>query len=124
VGIQYAAFGHSESFFYTFVDMRLRKVLIPFFLTLLIAFPLVERTRHGFTHASKPHCSERGLHICAEEHTCPVCDYVFSSAQPRMDEPHPTPAVVSYVQNRVSFSVHFFSQRLEGGVSQRGPPLV
>ncbi len=46
----------------------------------LLLFQLVEKVSHDFEHFSDDHCSKKDIHFCKAEHTCSICDYVFSSS--------------------------------------------
>jgi hypothetical protein len=46
----------------------------------LLLFPLVEKIKHDVEHFSDEHCSKKDIHFCRAEHTCSICDYVFSSS--------------------------------------------
>ena len=45
----------------------------------LLLFPLGKKALHEFGHLSEIHCDVHEKHYCAVEHTCQLCDYVFSS---------------------------------------------
>jgi hypothetical protein len=45
----------------------------------LVLFPVGEKTLHELGHLTEQHCDVKEKHYCAVEHTCDICDYVFSS---------------------------------------------
>jgi hypothetical protein len=56
---------------------KLKPYISVFFLALLL-YPWLEKVHHELDHLEEEHCETRGLHFCAYEHTCEICDYVFS----------------------------------------------
>lgn len=42
----------------------------------LLLIPTVEKVQHELGHLSEIHCASKGLHYCAAEHTCEICDYI------------------------------------------------
>lgn len=56
------------------------KKYLSLFLLALLLFPVLEKTSHELEHLKEKHCSGKGLHYCASENNCHVCDYVFSKA--------------------------------------------
>ncbi len=93
-------------------------------LSLLLFLPLLEQARHGFRHAEEVQCNEKAVHVCANEHSCRLCNYVFSS--------HP-----SVSPEACTLAPHFFvvpccllcrveavPDKEAGGLSSRGPPAA
>jgi hypothetical protein len=58
---------------------KLRSYISLLFLLLLL-FPVVEKVQHELEHSKEQHCGFKDTHYCEVEHTCVVCDYVFSAA--------------------------------------------
>lgn len=52
---------------------------ISMFLLALLLFPIAEKVKHDFEHIDDTHCGITEKHFCKAEHTCDICDYVFSS---------------------------------------------
>ncbi len=46
----------------------------------LVLFPIAEKAQHELAHLNEIHCGIADLHFCETEHTCDICDYVFSSS--------------------------------------------
>lgn len=63
--------------------MQRIRSFISLLLLAVMLFPLLEKVLHQFEHAQENHCEKKELHFCADEHSCKICDYVFSS----IDEP-------------------------------------
>ena len=60
--------------------MKLFQKYLSLFLLCVLIFPVADKTCHELKHLSETHCTGKGLHYCAQENTCQICDYVFSNA--------------------------------------------
>lgn len=52
---------------------------ITFLMLALTVFPVVEKLHHELGHLSEEHCGSTELHYCEAEHSCDICDYIFSA---------------------------------------------
>lgn len=59
--------------------LKFRSYISMLLLALLLS-PIVEKAIHQFEHSKENHCEITGIHFCAKEHNCSICDYVFSSS--------------------------------------------
>jgi hypothetical protein len=57
---------------------KLKSYISVFFLALLL-FPAAQKVMHEAGHLTDEHCDIKETHFCQYEHTCSICDYVFSS---------------------------------------------
>ena len=102
--------------------MKVFQKYLSLFLLCVLVFPVADKTCHELKHLSETHCTGKGLHYCAHENTCHICDYVFSSAAnplPAHDKIHYLPPVSTLQHKTVSpkiraINIYFFSLR--------GPP--
>lgn len=70
----------TELILYICISMqKVRSYFSMLFLALLL-FPMVEKAGHELGHLDADHCESKGLHYCAQEHHCEICDYVLSSS--------------------------------------------
>jgi len=90
----------------------------------LVLFPLAEKVKHELGHLTEDHCDTKGIHFCALEHNCSICDYLISSSA---DTP-------PQEQNTLNISVQYAEQLKRAVVfntrtspkytlSLRGPPV-
>lgn len=90
----------------------------------LLVFPMVDKTMHDFEHFNDDHCGIKDVHYCKAEHTCSICDYVFSvSATP----PKTQERLTVFSKPRDSYSsLCVFNTTLASKfkVSLRGPPAT
>jgi hypothetical protein len=113
-------------FFNSYLCLRMlsKKTYLPLLLALLLFIPLLEQARHGFRHLEEVHCKEKAVHVCAKEHSCSLCNYLFAS--------HPSVSPEVY-----TFAPRFFvvpcmllcpaetvSDKALQGVRPRGPPAA
>lgn len=59
--------------------MKKARPYISLLMLALLLFPLGKKAIHEVGHLSEIHCDVKEKHYCAVEHTCDLCDYVFSS---------------------------------------------
>lgn len=88
----------------------------------LLLFPLAEKAAHELSHLNEDHCDIKETHFCDVEHTCTICDYVFSatSTPPK----HETGISVIVKDSPISLIV-FESNKVQSPkytFSLRGPP--
>jgi hypothetical protein len=90
----------------------------------LLVFPLVDKTMHDFGHFNDDRCGIKDTHFCQAEHTCSICDYVYSSsATPPITQEHLT--VFSKPCDRYySLCVFNTSVPPKFNLSLRGPPAT
>ncbi len=58
---------------------KLRLYISIIFLALLV-IPMAEKLQHELEHLTEDHCGTQGLHYCVSEHSCHICNYVFSTS--------------------------------------------
>ena len=88
----------------------------------LILFPMVEKIQHDLEHFSDDHCSKKDIHFCKAEHTCSICDYVYSASATPPDSEERI-LVFSYVS--ISFDAALVFNTVISPkfvLSLRGPP--
>jgi hypothetical protein len=100
--------------------------LLSYFSMLMLAlllFPLGEKAMHDFEHFNDDHCAIAETHFCETEHSCSLCDYVFSSAS-TPPQTHSRLLVFSPKNSDKIFSlVSVTLSNLNFGLSLRGPPV-
>lgn len=90
----------------------------------LLLFPLVERIKHDVEHFSDDHCSKKDIHFCKAEHTCSICDYVFSHTSTPPDKEECI-LIFSTVSGSFKTTLAFntlISPKFK--LSLRGPPVL
>ncbi len=90
---------------------------------MIVLFPYLEKVTHQLEHSDESHCGEKELHFCSEEHSCKICDFIFSS----IDEPSACCREIkanSLVVSPDFFTVKFFvSSYSKLNYSLRAPPF-
>ena len=59
--------------------MRMLRKYTSLFMLMSLLFPIGEKAMHNIQHIYENHCEIKETHYCKTEHTCTICDYVFSS---------------------------------------------
>jgi len=90
----------------------------------LLVFPVVDKTLHDFEHLNDDRCGIKDTHFCEADHTCSVCDYVFSAsaAPPKTEE-----NLIVFSKSSDSYAslcVFNTSVAPKFKVSLRGPPAT
>lgn len=92
------------------------------FLVLLL-FPMAEKVHHELGDAHERHCDSKGLHYCAQEHSCSVCDYVFASSFTPPDNKHEFSRPVQVTDKQIVSLPGFLTSAAPYILSLRGPPV-
>ena len=97
---------------------------ISLLLLAVILFPLLEKVSHQLEHAQENHCGKKELHFCAKEHSCKICDYVFSSTDEPLAYHYEIKAktkVVNFEFKKITSSI---TSSPNSSYPLRGPPVV
>jgi hypothetical protein len=89
----------------------------------LLLFPIVEKASHDFKHLNDDHCAVKGTHYCPTEHTCSICDYVFSSSDTPTKTQGQLIAFATAADNLASVIVFNTITSPKFTFSLRGPPV-
>jgi hypothetical protein len=96
---------------------------ISLILLAVMLFPLIEKVSHQLEHGDENHCGNKDLHFCTKEHSCKICDYVFSSSDVPIIYQHEIKANTIFV----SFDFQFVTPNLPSlpnlSYSLRAPPI-
>lgn len=90
----------------------------------LLLFPLGKKAVHEFGHLSEVHCSDHEKHYCAVEHTCQLCDYVFSSQAMPPETMGQAGFFIPFVSAQNAQAVFNTLSPLKFTFFLRGPPRV
>jgi len=101
---------------------KLKKYLSILFLALLL-FPVIEKTSHELEHLHQTHCSSQGLHYCASENTCDVCDYVFSNSSTPPTQQNNLNVILIQTQYHYAGFISNEIKTTKYTFSLRGPPV-
>lgn len=96
---------------------------LSFLLLSLLLFPLGEKAIHEFGHLSEFHCDVHEKHYCAVEHTCSLCDFVFSASAIPPAEESQTVFFRLCSQNFSTATVHNTLTPVKYTFPLRGPPV-
>lgn len=88
----------------------------------LLLFPVAEKAGHDFKHFSDNTCNIKGSHFCAAEHSCSICDYVFSSASAPPKTTDRLNVFAKQLRDRVVTLVFNKKTSPKFRLSLRGPP--
>ncbi len=107
-----------------FVKLNKIKSYISLLMLALLMFPMADKAVHDFVHLNDEHCGITDTHYCKAEHTCSICDYVFSSsATPPETQEHLT--IFSEQTNEfISLTVSNTLVSPKFNLSLRGPPVT
>jgi len=98
------------------------RAYISLLLLVAITFPKVAKVLHEFEHAHEEHCEATDTHFYQEDHSCSICDIVFSTSSTPIEAAFEmiisqkiSAEVIAIVQsNKTTFPNYTFSLR--------GPP--
>lgn len=98
-----------------------RRLLALFFISLLV-IPQGRKLLHEFDHLDSVHCNVHERHFCAAEHTCSLCDFVFSAAARPPQALAQASAPMANVQAPLSHPERFLLSPRKYHLLLRGPP--
>lgn len=102
--------------------MRNFKSYISILFLALLLFPLAEKGLHLLEHDHDELCNTKGLHFCNLEHSCHVCDYVFSASSTPPNNQNRVNIVPPLADYSILFVVSHTTTSLKYTLSLRGPP--
>ena len=100
------------------------RAYIAFLFLALLLFSQVEKLRHELGHLHEANCDTEGLHYCALEHSCKLCDYIFSSAPEPPKQYFKFLITLKYIEQYKSLFVSNTTTSPKYTFSLRGPPFA
>lgn len=88
----------------------------------LLLLPMVQKGIHDLEHLEHEICAAEEVHFCKTEHTCNICDYVFSSVN-SLDKPIELKVNENYSEREFSLLTFYFLRSPNYTFSLRGPPV-
>jgi len=84
---------------------------------------VVEKVHHELEHSKEIHCGIKATHYCEAEHSCTVCDYVFSSSSEPPANQSQLSFFSAYFENVPTDLVFNLLVSQKYILSLRGPPI-
>ena len=91
----------------------------------LILFPMAEKAMHELGHLDDVHCGIEETHFCSTEHSCSICDYIFSlSAAISPDEQGQASPFSQMIDNKIFSIISNTITSQKYTLPLRGPPVA
>lgn len=90
----------------------------------LLLFPVAEKVQHDFEHLNDAHCGITEKHFCEAEHTCDICDYVFSTCAGAPKTQEQIHLFLNYENEFTKFVSSDVITSSKFRISLRGPPQM